>query len=193
MRGSASLGTGERLKYGAQPHAVKGIEFSNSFSLKHGFRVSMNPTSLSVGIEPEYGVSPPAEEMKIISHSKFSTSFVGVKEIQEIQDKKRRRIQKCVSHASIRWSWKNMIASLRLITISIHNIMLASKIINDATTEKDRLLIPENDIDFIEANVRHDYDTLGTFSFDGDPIEEELNPDLLRNMYKLAHYTSEEQ
>ena len=86
-----------------------------------------------------------------------------------------------------------MIASLRLITISIHNIMLASKIINDATTEKDRLLIPENDIDFIEANVRHDYDTLGTFSFDGDPIEEELNPDLLRNMYKLAHYTSEEQ
>ena len=44
-------------------------------SIKHGMRVRPGGFSIAVGVEHEYGVAPPPEEMKFIGGSDFGTSF----------------------------------------------------------------------------------------------------------------------
>ncbi|MGN6149962.1 MAG: hypothetical protein ACTHPD_15610 [Rhizomicrobium sp.] len=57
-------------------------------SIKHGFRARAGGFQLAMGIEHEYGVSPPAEEMKYVGGSKFGTSFYSAEVIDSATSNK---------------------------------------------------------------------------------------------------------
>lgn len=113
-------------------------------SIKHGFRVSSGGFGLRIGLEHEYGASPPDNEMTTIAHSEFGTSF---RKVPPSSNKpKDRSLQ--VEHVSINWSIDNVIRSLQLVSISIGNVIGALRILNGDPSDKILFTRPEQDVAF---------------------------------------------
>lgn len=96
-------------------------------SLKHGFRVRSGGFSLAFGIEHEYGVAPPEEEMQSLGGSEHGTTFIRLESVGEIKNNRSLRSRKL----SLNWKLEKVILQLQLVSVSIVNIVSALKIAND--------------------------------------------------------------
>lgn len=113
-------------------------------SLKHGFRVRPGGFSLMVGTEHEYGVPPPADEMKLVGKSEYGTSFLRV---ETIGGRKASRSLHS-RNVSINWEIEKVALLAQLASASINNVISAIKIANDAEAGTCKFVRPQNDEDF---------------------------------------------
>lgn len=91
-------------------------------SIKHGFRARAGGFTLAAGVEHEYGVPPPAEEVQVVGGSKFGTSFYSAEKIQNAPKLQRDPHFRVRSH-SMNWRPESMVQALQLISISIGNVI----------------------------------------------------------------------
>jgi len=125
-------------------------EFTDSYhideynSLKHGFRVRSGGFSIAVGLEHEYGVAPPENEMKVIGSSEHGSTFFRIETIG--QPKQNRSIRS--KRTSINWRVEKVALLIQLVSVSITNIVTAIKIANGANAGTCQFIRPEEDSDF---------------------------------------------
>ena len=113
-------------------------------SIKHGFRVRSGGFSIAVGLEHEYGMDPPAEEMKMIGSSEHGSSFFKIEPIGVLKGNRSLRSRRI----SINWKVEKVALLIQLVSMSINNIVSALKIANGATAGTCQFLRPVEDADF---------------------------------------------
>lgn len=113
-------------------------------SIKHGFRVRSGGFSLAVGLEHEYGVAPPNDEMKMIGSSEHGSTFFKIESVGAL--KKNRSIRS--KRTSINWKVEKVALLIQLVSMSITNVVSALKIANGAQSGTCQFLRPEEDADF---------------------------------------------
>jgi hypothetical protein len=124
---------------------VRGPYVKEYNSIKHGFRVRPGGFGVAIGLEKEYGVSPPQEKIETIGHSDFGSTFYLLEQVGE-QSKKNRSYRS--RRNSVNWSAKGTVSALQLISMSIANVVSASKILNGVPPTETQFVRPSEDIDF---------------------------------------------
>ena len=114
-------------------------------SLKHGFRVRHGGFGMAVGIEHEYGVPPPPEEMQFLGASDFGSTFYVLDQVggEDRSNRSRRSRQ-----VSVNWSAEGMVLALQLISMSIRNVVSMLQILNGRKPSEVRFMRPSEDNDF---------------------------------------------
>ena len=116
-------------------------------SLKHGLRVSGGGFGLSFGVEHEYGVPPPENEMRAIEKSEFGTTF-----LRFVPASGRSSDRSLVAEqVSINWKIEKVAPLLQLTSISIANVIGALRVLNGYPPDRIKFLRPEKDEAFTEA------------------------------------------
>lgn len=113
-------------------------------SIKHGFRIRAGGFALACGLEHEYGVAPPPEEMKLLGKSEFGTTFFRIESIGEGKGNRSLRSIRI----SLNWNIEKTILLLQLVSMSITNTTSALKIANGAQPGTCKFLRPQEDSDF---------------------------------------------
>jgi len=113
-------------------------------SIKHGFRIRSGGFSLAVGLEHEYGVSPPQDEMKHLGHSEHGTTII---KLEPISSNKNERSYRSKRH-SLNWRVEKTALLLQLASNSINNITSALKISNEIEASSCKFTRPLKDEDF---------------------------------------------
>jgi len=113
-------------------------------SLKHGFRVRSGGFALSVGIEHEYGVPPPQDEMQLVGKSDFGTTFFKIEPIGKGKGNRSIRSRRI----SLNWKIEKVVLLTQLVSMSINNVVSALKIANGAKAGICKFLRPQDDEDF---------------------------------------------
>lgn len=113
-------------------------------ALKHGFRARPGGFALAFGIEPTYGVSPPASEMKTLGQSAFGATFLKIEPLGSTKGSRHIRSRQ----TSVNWSLERVVLLQQLVYMSINNVVSALKVVNDYAPNTCRFLRPENDSDF---------------------------------------------
>lgn len=137
-------------------------------ALKHGFRIRPGGFTLAVGAEHEYGVSPPASEMRTVGQSAFGSAFLTIEPLGSGKGARHIRSRK----TSVNWSLERTILLHQLVHMSINNVVSALKVVNHYKPSECRFLRPENDSAFSEPWKHSPGVTSMTF-------DHELNEDLL--------------
>jgi hypothetical protein len=113
-------------------------------SIKHGFRIRSGGFSLAIGIEHEYGITPPIEEMKSLGHSEHGTTYFKVEPIGEVQGNRSLRSRR----NSLNWSVEKTALLIQLVAMSILNVTSALKIANGIEASTCKFSRPVKDDDF---------------------------------------------
>ncbi|WP_165742274.1 hypothetical protein [Candidatus Thiosymbion oneisti] len=116
-------------------------------SMKHGFRVHPGGFGLSVGIEHEYGVPCPKDEMKTVGYSEYGVSLYTLEKVGN-QKGSRSLISK---NRSFNWRVEKTIILLQLISNSINNIVGALRIANGVSANTIKFLRPVESEFFTKA------------------------------------------
>ena len=103
-------------------------------SLKHGFRINPGGFKLMVGPESTPGVAAPADRMTSLGGSDFGSSF-SVTEGIGIEAGKRNTTHFGLKATSLNWDPECMAAGLRLISISLNNILAFLKLLNGSSSD----------------------------------------------------------
>jgi hypothetical protein len=85
-------------------------------SVKHGLRIHIGGFSLHMGLEPEPGVIPSPDQMRLMVNSTFGSSFYSA---EPLTDKLNFRVKE----HSVNWDPLMYVHSLGLISLSIENII----------------------------------------------------------------------
>jgi hypothetical protein len=85
-------------------------------SIKHGLRAKMGGFYLAIGAEDKPGVPAPPDRMRIMGSSEFGSSFFVPQRLHDGRNF-------TVSHQSLNWNPENFIYALRLISLSINNVI----------------------------------------------------------------------
>lgn len=112
-------------------------------SLKHGFRIRSGGFALALGEEREYRVAPPDSEMHLLGGSEHGTSFLR---IELLGDKKSRSLRS--RRVSINWKIEKVVLLLKLVSMSINNVVSALKVANGAAAGTCKFTRPQEDVDF---------------------------------------------
>lgn len=115
-------------------------------ALKHGFRIRPGGFTLVAGVEHEYGIPPPAAEMKTIGKSAFGATFLKIEPLGSAKGTRHIRSRQ----TSVNWSLERIILLHQLVHMSINNVVSALKVVNQYKPSECRFLRPENDSDFTE-------------------------------------------
>ena len=96
-------------------------------SIKHGFRVASGGFTLAFGEEPSPGVSPKA--MHSLGGSKFGTSFFRISPCEPKENR-------CITsrRISLNWRIEKVYGLLRLLSMSIKNVLTALTIANGTSS-----------------------------------------------------------
>lgn len=113
-------------------------------SIKHGFRIRSGGFSLAVGAEHEYGVPPPAEEMRALGGSEHGSTYLKLEPIGDPKGNRSLRSRRC----SLNWRIEKTALLIQLISMSITNVTSALKIANGAEGGTCKFLRPVEDDDF---------------------------------------------
>lgn len=103
-------------------------------SLKHGFRINPGGFNLMVGPESTPGVAAPAERMTSLGSSEFGSSFFLIEGIG-IEEDGRNSTHFRLKTNSLNWDPEGMAMGLRLISISLNNILAYLKLLNGSSEE----------------------------------------------------------
>jgi hypothetical protein len=139
-------------------------------SIKHGFRARAGGFALAVGLEHEYGVPPPAEEMQMVGSSAFGTSFYAAEPIKGSPQVRRDPHFRVRSYA-LNWRPEVLIPALQLVAISIHNIISRIRIWHGVSAQTVTFIRPEDGSVFDEPW----HYSVGVTSMSMDPIILESN------------------
>ncbi len=157
-------------------------EYNN---MKHGFRVRSGGFGLRVGLEHEYGVAPPEEEMKTIGHSEYGVSFFKLEKIGGDVGNRSLRSRRY----SINWKVEKTVMLLQLITNSINNVVGALRIANGAKVDTVKFKRP-TESDFFEKAWKFT-PGLNTFTLDFIIDESQTVPvtksELLKKLSEYKH------
>ncbi len=104
-------------------------------SLKHGFRIDPGGFSVSVGWERSPGLPCPPEAMHSIGGSQFGSSFF----VKEKFHKHNFTIQRCLRN----WMPANFVRALKLVSISLYNIVSWLRLCNGVAAEELLIRCPE--------------------------------------------------
>lgn len=130
-------------------------------SLKHGFRIRSSGVKIAFGLEHQYGVAPPPEEMKYLGGSDNGSTFYVIEragpDTQGNRSKRSRR-------RTVNWTPETMIRSLQVIDVSIRNIVTFLRIVHGAKPNTVQFMRLEGVEDL--AAVLDDAMTVRTSSFD---------------------------
>lgn len=96
------------------------ISINEYNSIKHGLRVRPGGFSMAVGIEHEYGVEPPPEEMQFMGGSDFGTSFFHAEPVDNAADTSRTHFRLRRHHTN--WNPESLCQALALISMSLGNV-----------------------------------------------------------------------
>ena len=108
-------------------HYLKEENVQEYNGIKHGFRIRPGGFGLRVGLQREYGVPAPAEEMKTIAYSEFGSSFLTLEKVPANEEANRSyRSRK----RSLNWSAEQVALLLQLVSMSLNNVIAALKIVN---------------------------------------------------------------
>jgi hypothetical protein len=113
-------------------------------SLKHGFRIRAGGFALAIGLEHQYGVAPPADEMKLIGNSEYGSSFFKLEPIGP--EKKNRSLRS--RRVSLNWKIEKITILIQFISMSINNVTAALKILNGYSPSSLKFTRPTEDDDF---------------------------------------------
>lgn len=138
-------------------------------SIKHGFRIKSGGFALAFGEEKEYGVAPPASEMKLIGKSDYGTSFFVLKEVGNIKGNR----TLTSTRVSLNWKIEKVALLLQLVSMSINNVTSALKCINGAEAGQCKFTRPVEDSDFSDPWTHSPGVTSCNFDFG---IDESLVP-----------------
>jgi hypothetical protein len=133
-------------------------------SIKHGFRTKAGGFHLRMGVEPEYGVSPPEEEMRHMGGSKFGTSFYRAESLNLVDNKLEKHNLRIKQH-NINWNPETMCYSLGLICTSLQNIISFAKIINGIDPKTVKFSRPQD----LSCFDKPWDDSVGVFSMSMNP------------------------
>lgn len=133
-------------------------------SIKHGLRAKPGGFSISVGLEPRYGVSPPPEEIHSLGGSTFGSSFYTAKRLGPKGDPNFR----IIDHG-LNCDPTALAQALVLISMSIGNVLSFLRIINGAPPREVRFSRPQEDGFF--AAPWENVPTLSNCAF-GEKIDE---------------------
>lgn len=86
-------------------------------SIKHGLRVHIGGFHLMMGPQTEYGVATKIEDMETVSYSPFGTTFFSTEKIGKTPNY-------IVHETSRNWNPENHVKALKLISVSIQNILV---------------------------------------------------------------------
>lgn len=98
-------------------------------SIKHGFRINPGGFKLMVGPESSPGVAAPADRMTSLGGSDFGSSFF-LSEGIGVEEGRRNTTHFRLKANSLNWDPEGMAAGLRLISISLNNILAFLKLLN---------------------------------------------------------------
>lgn len=102
-------------------------------SLKHGFRIQATGVKIAFGLEHQYRVAPPAEEMKYLGGSDTGSTFYVIERAGPDAPGTRSKRSR---QRTVNWEPEPMIRGLQLIDVSIRNIVAFIKIANGAQPGK---------------------------------------------------------
>lgn len=108
-------------------------------AIKHGLRTRHGPFLMRAGVEHEYGVPPPEDEMRTIGHSQHSSSFHVPKPL-EGATKEQSRINFLLDQVTVTWSLDRALCELRIISMLANNIVGAMRIMAGAAPGTVRFL-----------------------------------------------------
>lgn len=102
-------------------------------SIKHGFRTKPGGFFFAMGIEDEPGVPAPPERMRLLGKSDFGSSFFIPESITDSKDSKHHiRLKRC----NLNWNPEDMLYGLKLVALSLNNIVNYLKIINGVPADQ---------------------------------------------------------
>ena len=101
-------------------------------SIKHGLRARLGGFYLALGAEDTPGVAAPPDRMRVFGSSEFGSSFFVPERLHDTRNFS-------VSHQSLNWFPLNFLYALRLISISINNVIAFLKIFHG---------VPATDVNF---------------------------------------------
>lgn len=115
--------------------------------IKHGLRVAPGGFSLQAGVESEYGVPPPEDEMETIGQSLYGSSYFVVVPLVE-ENGKSNRVHYSLSEHSQNWDAISTARALQLTGVSINNLRSFLITRFGTPTEKKKFKRPQNQADF---------------------------------------------
>jgi hypothetical protein len=101
-------------------------------SIKHGLRAKLGGFYLALGAEDKAGVPAPPDRMRVAGSSEFGSSFFITEKLHDARNFS-------VSHQSLNWFPLNFLYALKLISISINNVIGFLKIFHG---------VPPTDVNF---------------------------------------------
>jgi len=152
-------------------------------SIKHGLRATPGGSHLWVGIEHEYGVEPPPNEMQYVGGSEFGTTFTQVERLggSKLNIRLRRHARN--------WDPEGLFTSIDLTAMSIHNVVSCLLILNGTPANQIRFVWPEN-LDYFDV-AKDMPPSLNNLTFDEVIDENEIK--FLSREEILATYRPVEQ
>src|SRR3989442_9065929 len=109
-------------------------------SIKHGYRTRAGGLTVMAGIEHEYGVAPPPEEMQLVGTSQFGSSFPT---LVLITSKKREQPNIRLKTTFLNWQPGALAQRLQLIACSINNVVSYLRILGKTDPKTVKFLRPE--------------------------------------------------
>ena len=116
-------------------------EYNN---IKHGFRVRPGGSSFWVGPEDIPGVPAPPEKMSYLGGSDFGSSFFVSEGIGDEIDK-RNPTHFRLKRPALNWDPECLVYGLKLISMSLNNILAFLKVVNGTDAESVKLIYPDNE------------------------------------------------
>jgi hypothetical protein len=109
-------------------------------SMKHGYRARAGGLTLMAGLEHEYGVAPPAEDMQLVGTSQFGSSFPT---LVPITDNQREEPNIRLKTTFLNWHPGALAQRLQLIACSINNVVSYLRILGKTDPKNVKFLRPE--------------------------------------------------
>lgn len=129
-------------------------------SIKHGFRVQLGGFEIKMAVH-DIDSDIKDEKMQTVGKSKYGVSYYKLQKINSDKTERSYRIERyCVN-----WDMQKTIDILKLVSISITNIISALQILNKTEVEVN-FIIPERDFNFTELFS----DSIGGSQFSIGPI-----------------------
>lgn len=100
-------------------------------SIKHGLRASHGRFGLAVGVQEAPGIPAPPEAMQIIGSSRDASFFEVAKPLSNAT-KQQSKINFMTERVSVSWSLEKVLMDLQLLSLLLHNIVSALRIVGGA-------------------------------------------------------------
>lgn len=152
-------------------------------SLKHGLRVAPGGFHLRIGRQPEEGVPAPPAAMRPAGGSEYGSTFFKREHLTDDKRHFRTRWQ------SVNWNPENHFHGLRLLAVSMHNVIAFAKLVTGAAPPEDLAPKFPEDEDYFRSPWRN---VVTARAFDIDRIIPPESIVSLSDQEILAVYDREE-